>query len=86
MNTEHIRIPNRQAAFIRDLIASGRYSSVDEVVRASVLLLEERVAYEEQQKEKLRAMLNEALAGGTVDDSFDDIWDAAETRYLHGNA
>lgn len=86
MVTKHVKIPERQAEFIREMIAAGRFKDLDEVIRAGVLLLEERVAREVQQKEKLRKMLDNAFAGGVVDESFGEIWDAAEKRYLNDNA
>jgi len=86
MQSEYVNLPERQAAFIRNLIAEGRYGDIHEAIRANVLLMEERIAHEERQREKLRTMMDEAFAGGVVEESFDEIWDAAETRHLKGDA
>lgn len=86
MATENVNIPQQHADFIRELIATGQYQDLDEVFRVSVHLLKERVAQERTAKEKLRAMLDKAFAGGVVDESFDEIWDAAEARYIAKNA
>ena len=86
MKTESVEIPDRQAKFIQEIITAGRYESVSEVVRAGVVLLEERLAHEERQREKLRKMLDEAIAGGLSDRTPEEIWDEAEARYFKDNA
>jgi len=86
MATEEINIPDRQADFIRELIAAGQYQDINEVIRVSVHLLEERHVHEQTQKAKLRAMLDEALAGGISERSPEEVWADAEARYLKENA
>lgn len=86
MTTEQVNLNDKQADFIREIIASGRYDDINEVIRISVHLLEERLAHEEQQKEKLHAMLDEALAGGISDRSPEEVWASAKARYLKENA
>jgi len=86
MTSEHVQLPNAQAEFIQQLVATGRYGSADEAIRAGVLLLQERIAHEERKKEELRALLDRAFAGGVAEESFDEIWDAAEERYLKDHA
>lgn len=86
MTTEQVHIPDRQADFIRQLIAEGRFVDIHEVIRAGVQALEERLERETRQKEKLGAMLDEALAGGLSDRTPQEIWDAAKARYLGKNA
>lgn len=86
MPKETVTIPDHQAEFIREMIASGRYEDINEVIRVSVHLLEERVAHEERQKEKLRAMLDAAFAGGVVDKTIEEILGDIDTRYLRDDA
>ena len=86
MTTEHIYLSDKQAEFINEIIASGRYRDINEVLRVSVHLLEERLAHEELQKEKLRVMLDEAKVGGLSELTPEQVWDNAETQYLKENA
>ncbi|MBI1317524.1 MAG: hypothetical protein GC168_01060 [Candidatus Hydrogenedens sp.] len=86
MSSEHIELPERQAAFIRKLIAEGHFGDMQQVIRAGVSLLEERFAEEDGQKETLRQLMDEALSGPRSERSPKDIWEAAEARYLTRNA
>ncbi len=86
MPTEQVSIPDHLAEFIRGVIASGQYQDIDEVIRVSVHLLEERLANEQAQKEKLRTMLEDAKAGGVSERTAREVWEAVESRYREKNA
>jgi putative addiction module CopG family antidote len=86
MTTEQIHLSEEQAAFVREVIASGQYRDIDEVVRVSVYLLKERLAQEEAENAQLRDMLERAKASGVSDRSAREVWDAVAERYRTPNA
>ena len=55
--------------FIANQIKSGRYGSASEVVRAGLRMLEN----EEQKLETLRALIQEGIASGTVEYSYEGL-------------
>lgn len=70
----------RQAAFLADCVASGRYQSASEVVREAVRLLEDRLARRSMDLERARELVREGAAdldrGAVVDaDTFFAEWD-----------
>ena len=63
--------------FIAEKVASGRYGTASEVVRAALRLLEER----ESRAEKLRRDLEEGIRSGRADDySIERIIEAAKQQ------
>lgn len=82
MTTEQIEFTEEQAAFIRDVVASGQYRDVHEVIRTSLQLLEERLMQERENKNELRKMLEEAQASGVSDRTARDAWEDAIARHL----
>lgn len=70
----------QQAQFLSGCVASGRYQSTSEVVRAAVRLLEEQQARHEAELERARGLIREGAeqldAGKVMDgDRFFREWD-----------
>jgi len=86
MATEQVKIADQQAEFIRQMVSDGRFGDVSEVIRAGVSLLEERIAFENRQKNAMRELLDKAFASGVADESFEQIWDTAVARYTGDHA
>ena len=86
MPAETINLAENHAEFMRECIASGRFDSASEVIRVALYLLQDRIALEERKRSELREMLDEAVAGGLSERTFEQIWDAAEARYRAQNA
>lgn len=55
--------------FIARQLADGRYASASEVIRAGLRKLED----ENQKLETLRALIQEGIASGTAEYSYDDL-------------
>lgn len=55
--------------FVDQLVASGRYASTSEVIRAGLRKLEE----DQAKLETLRALLQEGIASGTAEYSYDSL-------------
>ena len=81
MATEHINLSDEQAAFVQQMIDEGRYTDINELIRVSVYLLQDRVAAEEAQKNELRAMLDRAFSSGLSDRTPQEIWDDVKTKH-----
>lgn len=62
--------------FISEQVASGRYGSVSEVVRAGLRLLEDS----ESKLAALRCMLDEGEASGRADYSYESLITAVDER------
>jgi antitoxin ParD1/3/4 len=76
-----IRVDEETAAFIRGLVASGRYGSESDVVEEAILLLRES---EEGEIEALRAAIEEGEASGEPRE-FDFEEFLAKMRRKHGD-
>ena len=73
-------IGGRYELFVKELVASGRYASASEVLRAGLRLVEER---EEERRLKLEA-LREAIregAGSGPGIPADSVFDSLEAKY-----
>jgi antitoxin ParD1/3/4 len=55
-------------AFVKDLVASGRYSSASEVLRDGLRLLEEEEMLREAKLAKLRELIQEGADSGDAGD------------------
>jgi antitoxin ParD1/3/4 len=69
MRNANITLGNRFEAFAKKQVRSGRYGSVNEVIRAGLRLLEER----EAKAELLRLALIEGENSGKADYSLDKL-------------
>lgn len=78
MSETSITLTDQLAAFVDEQIASGRYGSANDVVRAGLSLLEER----EARLQALRAAIDEGLASGPAR-PFDKDDFLAEMRRKH---
>jgi antitoxin ParD1/3/4 len=67
MPTRNVVLSDPQEALIRDLVASGRYQNASEVLRAGLRLLEDREASLEAVRAGLRAGLDQAADGTTLE-------------------
>ncbi len=86
MMRESIELPDRQAEFIREAIASGKFDSVSEAIRAGIVLLEERLAEEARREAELRVLLEEGIASGLSEKKPEDVWAAVEAKYRESDA
>ena len=71
-----ISLGNHFDSFISQQIKSGRYSSVSEVVRAGLRILENS----ETKLETLRNLLNEGEQSGVADYSYDKLIQALDSE------
>lgn len=62
--------------FAQQMVDEGRYSSVTEVVRAGMRLLEQQ-----EQENRLKASLQAGLDSGISDTTLDEIVQRVERRY-----
>ena len=86
MTKESIILAENQADFIRASIASGRYGNVNEVVRAGLCLLEEKLAEDRRNEARLRDMLDAAADSGLSPNTPEAIWQQVEDRYRAADA
>ncbi len=63
MRNTSIALSDHWVKFTADLVASGRYGSISEVVREGLRLVEER----RERIDRIGALLDEGEAGGFVD-------------------
>lgn len=64
MRNTSIALSDHWVAFTAELVASGRYGSISEVVREGLRLVEER----QQRIDRIGVMIDEGEASGFVDD------------------
>ena len=64
-----ITLGNHFDSFISQLIETGRYSSVSEVIRAGLRILEDN----ETKLKNLRSLLEEGEQSGFIEYSYDDL-------------
>ena len=69
MATTSLSLGEHWEAFIKNEIASGRYGSASEVIRAGLRKLED----DEQKLETLRALIQEGKASGTAEYSYEGL-------------
>lgn len=81
MGTEQIEFSAHDAKLIRKSIDEGPFSSPSEVVRAGLLLLEERLERERQATAKLRQILSDAEAGGVMRRDPREAWNKVILRH-----
>jgi antitoxin ParD1/3/4 len=62
MPTQNVNLPERQAEFIRESVAAGRYQNASEVVRDGLRLLEERQREEELKLKNLARLAKDGFA------------------------
>ena len=85
MSKHSIELDARATAFVEAEIDAGRYGSADEVIEASLRLLEDR----ERHREWLRAELQKGVDSGIAENfSFDDVKRRGRERLakLHDDA
>ena len=71
--------------FIRDLVASGRYSTASEVMRDALRLVEEREERRKLKLEALRSDIQKGLDSGPAEDfDVEDIITEAQRRKTAG--
>ena len=58
----HVTLPSELAQLVTARVQSGRYSSVSEVIREALVLLEEREQLDERRRQELRHKIAEGLA------------------------
>lgn len=69
MATRNVELTEHQEAFVSELVRSGRYISVNEVLREGLRLMERRESLEAAKLDDLRSRLDEAerdIAAGQV--------------------
>lgn len=66
-------------AYARELVSSGRYASVSEVLRDGMRLLEEREALRQWKLEELRKAIQEGINSGPS-----EPWEGAEAIKAEG--
>ncbi|MEM6441427.1 MAG: type II toxin-antitoxin system ParD family antitoxin [Pseudomonadota bacterium] len=59
-----VSLTPRQQAFVADLVASGRYHGLSEVVRAGLRLLEDQEAERVAYLRRVEAAIDEGIASG----------------------
>jgi antitoxin ParD1/3/4 len=84
MPTRNVVLTDRQDELVAELIASGRYKSASEVLRAALRLLEDRVERQQAELEDIRAGVIEGLKqaerGEFVDGSMEEVVAGAFAR------
>jgi len=68
-------------AFAKNLVASGRYASVSEVLRDGMRLMEEREALREWKLKELKKAIQEGLDSGDA-----EPWEGADTIIAEAKA
>lgn len=58
----NVTLPSELEQLVTARVQSGRYSSVSEVIRAALVLLEEREQCDERRRQELRHSIAEGLA------------------------
>ena len=81
MPKETIELSEEDAAFIREAIARCDYANADEVVSRGLQSLRDYETRKKQAEEKLRKMLDDARASGTVEFDPREAWAEVEARY-----
>lgn len=72
--------------FVREEVASGRYTSPQEVVREGLRLLHEREILDQQRRERLDEQIDEGLSqldrgeGIPGEQAFQDLWEKSKRR------
>jgi antitoxin ParD1/3/4 len=73
--TMNVNLSPQLEEMVRRKVASGRYSSASEVVRAALRLLEEQDQFRAAKLERLRGDIQDGLASGPA-----DTWDPEEIK------
>ena len=87
-NTKNVALPDQLAAFIDDLVETGRYKSASEVVRDGLRALQDRMAREAAELAEIQHRIGRSLdqldrgehAEGTLEEIFDRAFDRALER------
>lgn len=67
--------------FVRELVASGRYSSASEVLRDGLRLLEDHEKLREIRVAELRRLVEEGEESGLSDEPAEDFFDRLQAKY-----
>jgi antitoxin ParD1/3/4 len=74
MPTRNVQLTEALDRFVCERVATGKYESASEVVRAGLRELERRESIEAIKVERLRILIEEGLASGIADDfSFEGL-------------
>jgi antitoxin ParD1/3/4 len=71
----------RFEAFVKELVASGRYNNASEVVRDGLRLLDEREKLREIKVAELRRLAEEGRLSGLSEDEGEAVLDRLEAKY-----
>jgi antitoxin ParD1/3/4 len=71
----------RFEAFVKTLVATGRYNNASEVVRDGLRLLEDREKLREVKIAELRRLAEEGRLSGISDDDGEAVLDRLEAKY-----
>jgi antitoxin ParD1/3/4 len=71
----------RFEAFVKELVASGRYNNASEVLRDGLRLLEERERLREIKVLELRRLAEEGRLSGLSEDDGEAVLDRLEAKY-----
>ncbi len=87
-NTKNVALTDQLATFIDELVETGRYKSVSEVVRDGLRALQDRMAREAAELAEIQHRIGRSLdqldrgehAEGTLEEIFDRTFDRALDR------
>lgn len=87
-NTKNVALTDQLVTFIDDLVETGRYKSVSEVVRDGLRALQDRMAREAAELAEIQHRIGRSLdqldrgenADGTLEEIFDRAFDGALDR------